>query len=103
LNLVVKIIPCQFDVPKAKGGQALDVASQVLADLAGNIEMEEMEMDQDGDEEEADDQEEGWFDPQDGMSQEEQEVLDLSVHPVQLVLVKVSLNSDRIWPATHSM
>jgi len=101
LNLVVKVILRQFDVPKAKGGQALDAASQALADLAGNIEMEEAEMDQDGDDEETDDREEGWFNPLDGMSQEEREALDLSVRPVRLVLVKVISNSDRNRPATN--
>src|SRR5258706_15650722 len=78
LNLVVKVILRQFDVPKAKAGQALDAAAQALADLAGNIEMEEVEMDQGGDDEEADDREEGWFDPLEGMSQGEREVLDLA-------------------------
>jgi len=45
LNLVVKVMLCQFDVPKAKAGEALDVASQALSDLVGDIEMEEMAMD----------------------------------------------------------
>jgi hypothetical protein len=94
LNLVVKVILRQFDVPKSEGGEALDAASQALADLAGNIEMEEAEMDQGGDDEEADDREEGWFDPLDRMSQEERETLELAVRPVRLVLVKVSSNSD---------
>ena len=48
LNLVVKVILRQFDVPKAKAGEALDVASQALADLAGNIDLEEAAM-KDGD------------------------------------------------------
>jgi hypothetical protein len=92
LNLVVKAILRQFDVPKAKADEALDTASQALVDLAGNIEIEGDEMVERDDDEE-DDGEEGLVDPRDGMSQEEQDDLDLSVQPVRLVLVKVSSNS----------
>jgi hypothetical protein len=94
LNLVVKVILRQFDVPKAKADEALDVASQVLVDLAGDIEMEEAVMDERDDDEDDDDREEGWVDPRDGMSQEDRDELDLMVRPVRLVLVKVSSNSD---------
>ena len=100
LNLVIKVMLRQFDVPKAKAGEALDVASQALADLAGDIEMEEAAMDPGGDDEDSDDREEGWLDALDGMSQEEREELDVSVRPMRLMLVKVSSNSDRIRPAT---
>jgi hypothetical protein len=93
LNLVVKVILRQFDMPKAKENGVLDVASQALVELAGDIEMEEQAMDENDDDEE-DDGEEGWADPRDGMSQEEQEDLDLAVRPVRLVLVKVSSCSD---------
>jgi hypothetical protein len=94
LNLVVKVILRQFDVPKAKAGKALDVASQVLVDLAGDIEMEEAEMDDRGDDDD-DDRAEGWLDPCDGMSQNDRDELDESVLPVRLILVKVSSNSDQ--------
>jgi hypothetical protein len=92
LNLVVKVILRQFDVPKAKADEALDVASRALVELAGNIEMEGDVMDERDDDDE-DDGEEGWVDPRNGMSQEERDDLDLSVQPVQLILVKVSSNS----------
>ena len=96
LNLVVKVILRQFDLPKAKADEALDVASQVLVDLAGDIEMEEAAMDQRDDEDEDDDGgEEGWIDPYDGMSQEDRNELEWAVRPVRLVLVKVSSNSDQ--------
>ena len=99
LNLVVKAMLHQFDVPKAKEGEVLDVASQALVDLAGDIEMEEVTMDEgdgdDDDDETADGGDEGWIDPLSGMSQEDQEELDVSVRPIRLVLVKVSSNSDR--------
>lgn len=96
LNLVVKVILRQFDLPKAKADEALDVASQVLVDLAGDIEMEEAAMDQRDDEDDDDDGgEEGWIDPYDGMSQEDRNELEWAVRPVRLVLVKVSSNSDQ--------
>jgi len=94
LNLVVKVILRQFDVPKSKAGEALDVASQVLVDLAGDIEMEEAVMDE-RDDDNDDDGQEGWVDPRDGMSQDGQDELDSAVRPVKLVLVKVSTNSDQ--------
>jgi len=59
LNLVVKVILRQFDVPKAKADKALDVASQALVDLAGDIEMEEAIMDKRDDDEEDDDDDNG--------------------------------------------
>jgi hypothetical protein len=93
LNLVVKAILHQFDVPKGKEGETLDVASQALVDLAGDIEMEEAAMDEGGDDDETDG-DEGWIDPLAGMSKVEREELDVSVRPVRLVLVKVSSNSD---------
>jgi len=86
----------QFDVLKAKEGEVLDVASQALVDLAGDIGMEEVTMDEgdDDDDQTADDGDEGWIDPLSGMSEEDREELDVSVRPVRLVLVKVSSNSD---------
>ena len=50
-------------------------------------------MDERGDDEDDDDSEEEWLDPHDEMSQEERNELDSQVHPVRLVLVKVSSNS----------
>jgi hypothetical protein len=57
LNLVVKVILRQSDLPKAKGGGAADVATQALLDLAGDGgEIEEASMDtrDDGDEDDND-------------------------------------------------
>jgi hypothetical protein len=93
LNLVVKVILHQFNVPKDKAAKVLDVASQALVDLAGDINMEEMVMDE-NEEDEDDDGKEGFVDPREWMSQDEEDELDLAVCPVQLVLVKVSSNSD---------
>jgi hypothetical protein len=92
LNLVVKVILRQFDMPKAKANKAFDVATEALVELAGDIDMEEVLMDENEDDEE-DNREEGRVDPCDWMSQDEQEELDLAARPMQLVLVKVSSNS----------
>ena len=43
INLVVKSILHQFDVPKAKANKALDEASKVLLHIAEDIETEETE------------------------------------------------------------
>jgi hypothetical protein len=98
LNLVVKVVLCQFDVPKSKADRVLDAASQALVDLAGDTESSEMEeavMDNRGKDNENDDEEEV-FDPRNGMSRKDQDELDSTVCPVRLVLVKVSSNSDQI-------
>jgi hypothetical protein len=91
LNLVAKSVMKQFDLPKAKAGEALTAAAQALSTLAGDIETEETEMGgdmaQDGDD---DDDEDGLADVRDGMSDEEIAELDESLQPVRLVLVKVS-------------
>ena len=94
LNLVVKVILCQFDVLKAKANEELDVTLQALVDLAGDIKMKGEAMDDRGDDDN-DDREDSWVDPREGMSQDEQDDPDLSMWPVHLVLVKVSSNSDQ--------
>jgi hypothetical protein len=91
LNLVVKVILRPFDVPKAKAGEALDVASRALVDLTGDIETEEAVAHNEDDEDEEDGEEE--LDPYSGMSDDERDELDVAVRPVRLALVKVSLSS----------
>ena len=93
LNLVVKVILRQFEVPKAQADEALDVASRALVELAGENEIEEEAMD-DGNGED-DNGVDGWIDPREEMSQDELDELDLTVRPVRLVLVKVSSNSSQ--------
>jgi hypothetical protein len=93
LNLVVKSVIQQFDLPKTKGDRILDDAAKELLALAGNIEFEEEELmrtdGKEGDEAE-DDNVEGWIDERLHMTEVELEVLDGSVEPVRLVLTKVS-------------
>ncbi len=101
LNLVVKMMLHQFDVPKYHAVE--DVASKALAQLAGDIEKEEVEMDERADDEDDDNGADEWVDPRLGMAQEDQDELDLTVQPVRLVLVKVSSNSAKVYQsASHS-
>jgi len=93
LNLVVKSVICQFDLPKSKGDKILDDAAKELLSLAGNIKFEENELAQrDANEEEEDDDNiEGWIDERTLMTDVELEELDESIEPVRLLLTKVSL------------
>ena len=92
LNLVAKSVMKQFDLPKAKAGEALTAAAQALSTLSGDIESEEAlmggDMAQDCD---VDDDEDGLADVRDNMSSEELDELDKTLQPVRLVLVKVHL------------
>jgi hypothetical protein len=69
----------------------VDLDERVVASLklAEDINEEENKMDTSGDDE-ADNSEEGMIDPHVGMAEEEITRLEESVHPVRLVLVKVS-------------
>ena len=94
LNLVVKSVIRQFDLPKSKGDRILDDAAKELLSLAGNIEFEEDELarrDANEGEEDDDDNVEGWIDECTLITDIELEELDESVEPVRLLLTKVSL------------
>jgi len=93
LNLIVKSVICQFDLPKSKGDKILDDTAKELLSLAGNIEFKEDELAQRdaNEEEEDDDNVEGWIDECTLMTDVELEELDESVEPVRLLLTKVSL------------
>ena len=93
LNLVVKSIIKQFDLPKSKGNLSVDEAAMELEALAGNIELEEEEWARrEGTAEEEDDNVEGWIDERTLMTDEELDELDASVQPVRLLLTKVELS-----------
>ena len=98
LNLVVKSILKQFDLPKKKKkpngndddqiDEMIDQASKELLQLAGDVEMEGELM---VDDEEDDDNEEGWIDEREEMTEDELRDLSASVAPVRLLLTKVWL------------
>lgn len=97
LNLVVKSIIRQFDLPKSKkksdnqdeDDPGLDAATSELLKLAGDIELEEQITASTGDDEAEDDDEEGWVDEHEDMTEDELKDLAASVQPVRLLLTKV--------------
>lgn len=93
LNLVAKSIIKQFDVPKTRANEVLNDAAKELAALAVDLDVEEQitrENLSDDDDEDGDDNLDGWTDVREELSDEEREVLDKSLQPVRLVLVKAS-------------
>ena len=84
LNLVVKSIIKQFDLPNSKSGMIFDDATKELLSLAGNIEFEEDELSRDGEDGIAgeDDSVEGWIDERTSMDEEDLEELEKKVEPV---------------------
>jgi hypothetical protein len=104
LNLVVKTIIKQFDLPKARAGQILDKATAELLKLAGDIETEEkiaLTNGEDGEEGE-DDNVEGWIDERETMDVAELEELEASVQPVRLLLTKVTCSKTAAPPQTKT-
>ena len=100
LNLVVKSIIRQFDVPKSKKSSdsdddndeaTLDEATKELLKLAGDIDLEEEITARAGNEGDAtdDDDVEGWIDEHEGMTEDELIELAESIQPVRLLLTKV--------------
>ena len=101
LNLVVKSIIQQFDLPKStkrigddeesddSDNEKLDQATEELLRLAGNIDLEE-EIMANNDEEEPDN-DEGWIDKHEEMTADELSGLAASIRPVRLLLTKVRL------------
>jgi hypothetical protein len=95
LNLVVKSIMCQFNIPDKKMGDIADKATQELHRLAGNIEHEEL-LSQSGGVEQRDgdmgskDNVEGWVDERAEMDMDELTTLDNAIQPVHFLLTKVS-------------
>jgi hypothetical protein len=89
LNLVVKSIMRQFDMPKKRWDATSD---EDLEKLAGNIEAEEdatraeEDIPEDGP---IQDNEEGWVDERDDMTEEDIEELEESVRPIRFLLTKV--------------
>lgn len=89
LNLVVKSIIKQFDLPTKQGDKVLDDATKELVNLAGDLEDDEDDDDEDGE----DDNEEGLVDEREMMDKEELDELDANVQPIRLLLTKVLAHS----------
>ena len=96
LNLVVKSIIRQFDVPKSKNpssddNEGMDQATKELLKLAGDINLEEEITAKAGNEGDAvdDDNTEGWIDEHEEMTQDELDELVESIKPMRLLLTKV--------------
>lgn len=96
LNLVVKSIIQQFDVPKVGRHDVVDEMTEELLKLAGNIEDEEWstlcdaaraENDSDGEV----DNVEGWVDEREQMNADELEELDEALQPIRFLLTKVTI------------
>jgi hypothetical protein len=98
LNLVVKSIIRQFDLPASEktsdsdSEEDMGEAKKELLKLAGEIDREEEITANTGDEVDAteDDNDEGWVDEHEEMTEEELLELAESVQPVRLLLTKVS-------------
>lgn len=92
LNLVVKSIIRQFDLPNTKNGQNIKEGVKELLALAGDIEVEEEAASRDGEDGVSgeDDNVEGWIDERTLMNEEDLEKLEESVEPVRVLLTKVS-------------
>jgi len=93
LNLVVKSILKQFDLPLAKKDDIADEVTMELMRLAGDIEEEEEVTIRDNevaDDEIEVDSTEGWVDERLQMSREELDNLDDAVRPIRFLLTKVS-------------
>ena len=85
INLVVKSILKQFDLPDKKKNKILNEGLRELRALGADLEVEEQMRDRD----DADDNVGGWVDEHKEMTEEKLEELENQVLPVRKVLVKV--------------
>ena len=90
LNLVVKSIMHQFDLPNSKSDKVLKDGMKELLSFEGDIQFEEDGLSRDGEPENSEeDNIEGWIDERTLMDEEELEMLEESVKPVRALLTKV--------------
>src|ERR1700722_2721168 len=90
LNLIARSIIWQFDLPKAQADKALDAE---ISELAADLDPDNYRGDMDGDNKIEDDKTDGWVDERTEMLKAERDALDMSVWPMRLVLVKVSVGN----------
>jgi hypothetical protein len=103
LNLVVKSIMHQFDVSKKKYDPLTDERTHKLMTLAGDVDTEELVMqseqenshDNQGDGSHHDNNE-GWIDERENMTEEDVEELEESVLPIRFLLTKVSKSKSTV-------
>ena len=106
-NLVGRTLVRQFDVPKKKPGDSTNDPDHELQQLAGDIDLEDQQTretlleDAVGGEIGADDNIDGWVDEMAALSQAEREVLQNSLRPVRMLLVKVDILIRITWDAYH--
>jgi hypothetical protein len=99
LNLVVKSIMHQFDVPERRWDTNADESTHHLQELAGDIEAEELETqadqavspeDEDVEKGLGSDNDEGWVDEREAMTEDDVENLEDRVRPIRFLLTKAS-------------
>jgi hypothetical protein len=95
IALVAKQIVRRFDVPQKKNDKEMDDAERDLQELAEGQDIEEAIMQREceineNDENDANDDElDGWARNRETLSAEDRKLLDNSIRPVQMLLVKV--------------
>ena len=104
VNLIAKLLIRQFDAKKAgaKGDHKMAELQRELEEEEafqnGDIEIDDKDKDDDNDDELAEkkkvDNDEGWVDEAEEMTEKEKDELEKSIQPVKLALVKVRLSSD---------
>ena len=99
LNLVVKSILAQFELPKNKA----NIPNEIL-NMAEELELEDeiLAKEGEGGDEEDDDNVEGWIDEREQMSEHQLEELEARVEPIRLLLNKVSHECDHVINADAS-
>ena len=94
VNLIVKSVIQQFDVPKAKGNESFDDVLRELMVSTDELDKEELDT-REGEHSEVnsddDNSLDGWVDERGDMSEAEQKELDDNIQPIRRVLVKVSV------------
>lgn len=98
LNLVVKSVIKQFDLPEMQEDNILDDAHQALLELAEDLEHEELQSQKNGDSDEDDDSTEGWINERELMTEREKKELDKSIGPMRLMLTKVRKTRSELEP-----
>ena len=106
-NLVARTLVRQFDVPKPKPGDITDDPDRELRELAGDIDLEDQQTREALLEEAVtgeigvDDNVDGWVDEMAALSQGEREVLQETLRPVKMLLVKVNIMTRTMCDAYH--